>query len=102
MRYLVESQRIDLAHEGIDVTLVSPGFIDTPLTRRNDFPMPQLWSAERAARHIVRHLHRRPLEINFPGLFTWVLRVLGRLRHAPVWRWAGVWHVMNRNETPCV
>ncbi|MEX5360533.1 SDR family NAD(P)-dependent oxidoreductase [Pseudomonas guariconensis] len=79
VRYLVESQRIDLAHEGIDVTLVSPGFIDPPLTRRNDFPMPQLWSAERAARHIVRHLHRRPLEINFPGLFTWVLRVLGRL-----------------------
>lgn len=79
VRYLVESQRIDLAREGIDVTLVSPGFIDTPLTRRNDFPMPQMWSAERAAQHIAKRLPRRPLEINFPGLFTWGLRVLGAL-----------------------
>lgn len=53
LRYLVESLRIDLVGEGIDVTLVSPGFVDTPLTRRNDFPMPQLWSAERAAAHIL-------------------------------------------------
>jgi len=79
VRYLVESQRIDLAREGIDVTLVSPGFVDTPLTRRNDFPMPQLWSAERAAQHIAKRLPRRPLEINFPSLFTWGLRVLGAL-----------------------
>ena len=79
VRYLVESQRIDLAREGIAVTLVSPGFVDTPLTRRNDFPMPQLWSAQRAARHIARRLPRRPLEINFPGLFTLVLRLLGAL-----------------------
>ncbi|MDD1961468.1 SDR family NAD(P)-dependent oxidoreductase [Pseudomonas sp. 39004] len=79
VRYLVESLRIDLAHEGIAVTLVSPGFVDTPLTRRNDFPMPQLWPAQRAARHIARRLQHRPLEINFPGLFTWVLRLLGAL-----------------------
>ncbi|ATB64146.1 SDR family NAD(P)-dependent oxidoreductase [Pseudomonas mosselii] len=79
VRYLVESQRIDLTREGIAVTLVSPGFVDTPLTRRNDFPMPQLWSAQRAARHIATRLPRRPLEINFPGLFTLVLRLLGAL-----------------------
>ncbi|MBC3421302.1 SDR family NAD(P)-dependent oxidoreductase [Pseudomonas wayambapalatensis] len=79
VRYLMESQRIDLAREGIAVTLVSPGFVDTPLTRRNDFPMPQLWSAQRAARHIARRLPHRPVEINFPGLFTCVLRLLGAL-----------------------
>lgn len=79
VRYLVESQRIDLTREGIAVTLVSPGFVDTPLTRRNDFPMPQLWTAQRAARHIATRLPRRPLEINFPGLFTLVLRLLGAL-----------------------
>ncbi|ROM85046.1 MULTISPECIES: SDR family NAD(P)-dependent oxidoreductase [Pseudomonas] len=79
VRYLVESQRIDLAREGIDVTLVNPGFVDTPLTRRNDFPMPQLWSAQRAARHIAKRLPRRPLEINFPGIFTLVLRLLGAM-----------------------
>ncbi|MFJ4345429.1 SDR family NAD(P)-dependent oxidoreductase [Pseudomonas sp. NPDC089401] len=79
LRYLVESLRIDLVREGIDVTLVSPGFVDTPLTRRNDFPMPQLWSAERAANHIIARLPRRPLEITFPATFTLVLRLLGAL-----------------------
>jgi NAD(P)-dependent dehydrogenase (short-subunit alcohol dehydrogenase family) len=79
LRYLVESLRLDLHAEGIDVTLVSPGFIDTPLTRRNTFAMPQLWTADRAARHVVARLTRRPLEINFPRLFTLVLRLLGAL-----------------------
>ncbi|MDF0732388.1 SDR family NAD(P)-dependent oxidoreductase [Pseudomonas entomophila] len=79
LRYLVESLRIDLQAEGIDVTLVSPGFVDTPLTRRNDFPMPVLWSAERAAQYIAKRLPRRPLEIRFPTLFIIVLRLLGAL-----------------------
>ena len=79
VRYLVESLRIDLINEGIAVTLVSPGFVDTPLTRRNDFPMPQMWTAERAARHIIARLPRRPLEINFPTAFTLVMRLLGAL-----------------------
>jgi NAD(P)-dependent dehydrogenase (short-subunit alcohol dehydrogenase family) len=79
VRYLVESLRIDLAHEGIDTTLVSPGFVDTPLTRRNDFPMPQLWSAQRAAEYVAKRLPRRPLEISFPYPFIFVLRLLGAL-----------------------
>ncbi|BBH45854.1 SDR family NAD(P)-dependent oxidoreductase [Pseudomonas sp. KU43P] len=79
VRYLVESLRIDLDHEGIDTTLVSPGFVDTPLTRRNDFPMPQLWPAQRAAEHIAKRLPRRPLEINFPFPFIFVLRLLAAL-----------------------
>ncbi|MEN2394370.1 SDR family NAD(P)-dependent oxidoreductase [Pseudomonas halotolerans] len=79
LRYLFESLRIDLAAEGIDVTLISPGFVDTPLTRRNDFPMPMRWSAERAARHIAQRLPARPLDIAFPWFFTFVLRLLGRL-----------------------
>lgn len=86
LRYLLEALRIDLAREGIDVTLISPGFIDTPLTRRNDFPMPMRWSAERAARHILRRLPARPLEIAFPGPFIAGLLLLahlpGRLRLA--------------------
>nr|WP_314615391.1 SDR family NAD(P)-dependent oxidoreductase [uncultured Pseudomonas sp.] len=86
LRYLVESLRIDLVGEGIDVTLVSPGFVDTPLTRRNDFPMPQLWGAERAAAHVLARLPRRPLEIAFPGGFTRLLRLLGAL--PPAWRLA--------------
>ncbi|MDH4653691.1 SDR family NAD(P)-dependent oxidoreductase [Pseudomonas sp. BN606] len=79
LRYLIESLRIDLAAEDIDVTLVSPGFVDTPLTRRNDFPMPMCWSAQRAARHIATHLRKRPLEIAFPLPFILAIRLLGSL-----------------------
>lgn len=79
LRYLLESLRIDLAHEGIAVTLVSPGFVDTPLTRQNDFPMPMRWPVERAARHIAERLEQQPLEIAFPGLFILILKALGGL-----------------------
>lgn len=79
MRYLFESLRIDLAHEDIDVTLVSPGFVDTPLTRNNDFPMPMRWPVAKAAEHIASRLDKRPLEIAFPGPFIFALRVLARL-----------------------
>jgi len=95
LRYLVESLRLDLDAEGIDVTLVSPGFIDTPLTRRNAFAMPQLWTADRAARHVIARLARRPLEINFPRLFILILRLLGALPAR--WRLA-VGRRLARNE----
>ena len=79
LRYLLESLRIDLAHEGIDVTLVSPGFVDTPLTAKNDFPMPMRWSAEKAAQHICKRLEKRQLEIAFPMLFIATLRLMACL-----------------------
>ncbi|PWB31388.1 short-chain dehydrogenase [Pseudomonas sp. SDI] len=79
VRYLFESLRIDLAREQIDVTLISPGFVDTPLTQRNDFPMPMRWSAEKAAQYIVARLDRRPYEINFPRPFVLGLRLLALL-----------------------
>lgn len=79
LRYLCESLRLDLAAEGIAVTLVSPGFVDTPLTRRNDFPMPMRWPVERAARHIAERLPRRPFEIAFPCAFVAILLLLAHL-----------------------
>jgi len=79
LRYLLQSLRIDLAQEGIDVTLVSPGFVDTPLTEKNDFPMPMRWPAHKAARHICQRLQKRPLEIAFPPLFIATLRLLASL-----------------------
>jgi NAD(P)-dependent dehydrogenase (short-subunit alcohol dehydrogenase family) len=81
MRYMFQSLRIDLANEGIDVTVVSPGFVDTPLTEKNDFPMPMRWPAPKAARHIAQRLEkqRRPLEIAFPFLFILTLKTLAIL-----------------------
>lgn len=79
MRYLLEALRIDLAAEDIAVTLVSPGFVDTPLTQKNDFPMPMRWPVERAARYIAERLDKRPHEIAFPTPFIAVLKLLGSL-----------------------
>ena len=59
--------------------MVSPGFVDTPLTARNDFPMPLSWPADKAARHIFAKLQNRPLEIAFPALFIAALWPLSKL-----------------------
>jgi NAD(P)-dependent dehydrogenase (short-subunit alcohol dehydrogenase family) len=79
LRYLFESLRIDLADEGIDVTIISPGFVETPLTAKNDFPMPLSWPVDKAARHIFAKLKDRPLEIAFPALFMAALWPLSKL-----------------------
>jgi len=69
LRYLFESLRIDLAPEGIELTVISPGVVETPLTAKNDFSMPLSWPVEKAARHIFDKLKDRPLEIAFPAAF---------------------------------
>ncbi|MGO4310525.1 SDR family NAD(P)-dependent oxidoreductase [Pseudomonas sp. KB_15] len=79
LRYLFESLRIDLAPEGIEVTVVSPGCFETPLTANNDFPMPLSWPVEKAARHIFEKLKDRPLEIAFPAAFMAALWPLSKL-----------------------
>lgn len=77
--YFMESMRADLVHEGIDTCVIFPGFVDTPLTKRNDFDMPMMISASEAARHIAHGLEQRQLSIHFPKRFTWPLKVLGLL-----------------------
>jgi len=73
------SLRADLAAEGIGVSVISPGFVKTPLTDLNDFEMPFRISAEEAAAIIVRELAKGREEIEFPRRFTWLLRSLGIL-----------------------
>ena len=66
LQYFCESLRIDLAPENIDVSVINPGFVDTPLTRKNDFEMPFLMDVEDAARRIVARLPARPRSYSFP------------------------------------
>lgn len=77
--YLAESLRADLASEDIDVSLVSPGFVRTPLTDQNDFSMPFLMEAEDAARIMVRDLSRHKADIHFPKRFTLMLKLMACL-----------------------
>jgi short-subunit dehydrogenase len=75
-----ESLYLDLAPRDLGVYLINPGFVETPLTRRNAFRMPHLISAEQAASAILAGLERRNFEIAFPRAFWWQLEVL---RHLP-------------------
>jgi short-subunit dehydrogenase len=71
----MEGLRIDLSQAGLFVTDVQPGFVETPMTAENDFPMPFLWSASRAARYVADRLERAPRMVAFPL----PLRLLTRL-----------------------
>ncbi|MTJ80004.1 MAG: SDR family NAD(P)-dependent oxidoreductase [Telmatospirillum sp.] len=73
---LAESLRLDLAGSGIDIRLVNPGFVDTPLTRKNPFPMPDIISAETAAAAILDGLGHPGFEIAFPRRFAFAMRLL--------------------------
>jgi len=81
LRYLLQSLRIDLAREGIDVTIISPGVVDTQHTQTSHFPMSMRWSASKAARYIASRLvkKRRPLEIAFPLPLVLTLKLLALL-----------------------
>lgn len=81
---LAESLYLDLAPRGVAVYLVNPGFVKTPLTDRNTFPMPALVSADEAAREILRGIERGRFEIHFPRRFTGLLK-LARLLPYPVY-----------------
>ncbi len=65
-----EALRPSLAPDGIAVTVICPGFVESRITARNRFPMPFLLTAPKAAQLIRRRLRRRPARIAFPvGLY---------------------------------
>lgn len=73
---LAEALYLECKPHGIGVSLVCPGFVDTPLTQKNTFPMPFLMSASSAAKRIVQGLERGVFEMHFPKRFTWGLKLL--------------------------
>lgn len=77
--YLARSLALDLKSQDIDVSLVSPGFVKTPLTDKNDFAMPMQISAQEAATRIARGLQKRVFDIHFPKKFTLILKALSLL-----------------------
>jgi len=77
--YLANCLAIDLETEGIDVSLIRPGFVKTPLTDKNDFNMPMTISSEQAANYIIKGLSNRTFDIHFPKKFTFILKVLSCL-----------------------
>lgn len=76
---LAETLYLDLSERGIGVSVINPGFVDTPLTEHNRFRMPALMQPEDAAREIVRGWERGRFEIHFPRRFTLWLKALRHL-----------------------
>ncbi|MCB5162547.1 SDR family NAD(P)-dependent oxidoreductase [Marinomonas algarum] len=74
-RYFLSSLRVDLKPFNIDVTCLLPGFVDTPLTQKNTFPMPFLMSADEAAKRMFAAIESRPFEYAFPKRLSAVLWV---------------------------
>ncbi|MBP6338295.1 MAG: SDR family NAD(P)-dependent oxidoreductase [Vitreoscilla sp.] len=80
LTHLAEVLYLDLRPRGIGVSVITPGFVATPLTARNDFHMPAMISPEAAAQAIVAGWAQGDFMIDFPRRFT---RVLALLRLLP-------------------
>lgn len=86
LMHLADTLYADLRHGGVKVQLMNPGFIKTRLTEKNDFAMPQLMSAEKAANIVVRAMESGRFQTSFPAPFAWLFR----LRHlVPRWVFGG-------------
>jgi short-subunit dehydrogenase len=75
--YFLSSLRADIRSRGVRVVTIAPGFIDTPLTRENDFPMPFMIRPDQAAVSIAKGLESGSTEIHFPKRLTLAVKLLG-------------------------
>jgi len=74
---LAESLYFDFKKHNVRVSVVSPGFIKTPMTDKNKFPMPMIRSPEYASEKIFIGLTKKNVfEIHFPVAFTMLMKLL--------------------------
>jgi short-subunit dehydrogenase len=74
--------KFDLDRYGVKTQLVCPGFVRTPLTDRNPFPMPFLMEPEDAAEAFYKGLQSDRFEITFPRRFAIILKLLNALPYS--------------------
>jgi len=77
VRAFGEGLRGTLKADGINVSVICPGYIRTPMTQVNTFPMPLIMSPEKAAGIIMHGLARNQSRIAFPGILYYVLLLAG-------------------------
>lgn len=75
---LCESMRVELEGK-VDVRVINPGFVATPMTAKNTFNMPFIITPAQAAVGAWQGLRGRHFEVRFPAFFTWLMRVVGML-----------------------
>jgi len=76
LTYLAETSYLELGQHGIAVSVVNPGFVDTRLTKKNDFKMPAIIAVEQAAHETRIGLEKGQFEIHYPRRFTRWLKLL--------------------------
>jgi NAD(P)-dependent dehydrogenase (short-subunit alcohol dehydrogenase family) len=82
IRNMLQGLRVHLVHQNIQVFSVCPGFVKTPLTDKNDFPMPLRIEVEEAARIIADGIAKRKAEISFPKTFSIMYKLIAALPSA--------------------
>ena len=89
-----ESLYFDLIRSNVRVSVISPGFIKTPMTDKNDFPMPMLKTPEFAADKIFNGLTKgKSFEIHFPKSFTFMMKFIQLI---PNWLYFGTINFGNK------
>lgn len=83
---LAESMYVEYQQKNIDVKLISPGFVRTPMTNKNDFEMPMMVDVEQAAQAITTGIKTSRFEIHFPKRFTWLVKLLRSLPYGLAFR----------------
>lgn len=76
---MCEALHPELDAANVRLSLINPGFVDTPLTQKNDFPMPFLISTDKAVEYIMAGLGSRHFETAFPWKMVLSLRLLSML-----------------------
>ena len=79
IRNMMQALRIHLVQDNINVFTVCPGFVRTPLTDKNDFPMPMRIEVGEAAKRIADGIAGGKAEIHFPKLFSWSYKIMSYL-----------------------
>lgn len=77
--YFTKSLEVDLLPHGVIVQSVSPGFVETPLTDKNEFEMPMKISVDKAVSAFLKGIESKQRAIYFPKRFSFILRLLGAL-----------------------
>jgi short-subunit dehydrogenase len=79
---LAESLKYMFEKAGLTLSVCNPGFVETPLTEGNRFPMPFLMKVGDAAAALQRGIYKRKFEIAFPTRFVLILKFM---RALPYW-----------------
>ena len=97
--HLCESLRFDGRRMGVEIKVVHPGFVRTPMTDTNDFPMPFLMEPAEAVQRILTGLDGNRFEIAFPRRLVWPMKLMRTLPYELYFPLL-VWLTGSRKDAP--